>query len=62
MKGKCTSELISEGCKHVDAVGEQKLQMWKGAKLICLKRAESIDFYDSTSTTSSNGTALKKCG
>ena len=35
--------------------------MWKGGKLLCLKRANSLTFYDSTRSKLDDGTAMKKC-
>ncbi len=61
MQGRCTSELISEGCKQISALEQQKLQMWKGGKLICLKRAESLSFYDSLLQKTDSGSLMKKC-
>lgn len=42
-------------------MGEQSLQMWKGGKLICLKRALSLNFYDSINTVTPDGQAMKNC-
>lgn len=47
MKGKCSSELIAQGCSTVSAMGSEVMNMWKGSSLLCYKRADSMTFYNS---------------
>ena len=39
----------------------QELKMWKGGKLLCYKRAQSLNFYNSTLESTPDGTELKTC-
>lgn len=35
--------------------------MWKGTKLLCYKRIDSLNFYNSTLLQTKSGTTLKSC-
>lgn len=39
----------------------QVLNMWKGGKLICQKRATALNFYQSITTDLQNGTNMTVC-
>lgn len=43
-------------------MGAQSLKMWKGGKLLCYKRTESLSFYNSTLEKLDDGTVFNKCG
>jgi len=53
--------LISEGCQQISAMTQQTLNMWKGGKLICVKREQGVSFYDSVELTTSGGIELTTC-
>lgn len=54
-QGQCTNNLISMGCKVVSPMTAETLNMWKGTSLICYKRANSMNFYNSILTTAPSG-------
>ena len=43
------------GCKIVSPMSAETLNMWKGTSLICYKRANSMNFYNSILTTAPSG-------
>ena len=43
------------GCNTVNSVSSQTMHMWKGASLLCYKRAKSMTFYDSVKTDAPSG-------
>jgi hypothetical protein len=55
MQGQCSSNLISLGCQVVSAMNSATLNMWKGSSLLCYKRAESMNFYNSIMTSAPSG-------
>jgi hypothetical protein len=65
MEGKCSSELISYGCSTVNSMTQQTMNMWKGESLLCYKRANSMNFYNSIMTTAPAGgssASMTACG
>jgi hypothetical protein len=61
LEGTCTSELIYYGCSTISPMGKQQMKMWKGGKLLCYKRASSLNFYNSTLDVTPDGTELVHC-
>jgi len=55
IQGECNSELISLGCNVVSKLNNQTLNMWKGSSLLCYKRAQSMNFYNSVMTVAPLG-------
>lgn len=43
------------GCQVINAMGAETLNMWKGASLLCYKRAKSMNFYNSIMTAAPSG-------
>lgn len=43
------------------ALQKQNMKMWKGSKLLCYKRVDSLNFYNSTLTATPEGVTMKTC-
>lgn len=62
MQGACSSELIDLGCKTLEPMSAMNIKMWKGNKLLCYKRVNSLTFYNSTLDKLEGVGAMKSCG
>lgn len=62
MQGACSSQLIDLGCRTLQAIDRMNIKMWKGNKLLCYKRVDSLTFYNSSLDQLEGVGSMKSCG